>query len=102
MNSKGTWVKGMTSPNPQGRGNSAKYRYSIKTPLGMLERFREKVLTLKELERLYQKLDAKNQFSVWQMVYRELNLNRLSDEELEIVLSHLKAYSDKQLKNEKT
>ena len=89
------WKKGAASPNPQGRGNSAKYRYSIKTPLGMLERFREKTLTLKELERLYQKLDAKNQFSVWQMVYRELNINRLSDEELDLVLKHLKDYSDK-------
>lgn len=103
MHTSGTWEKGMASPNPKGRGSGTKYRYSARTPLGALERFRQNILTQKEAERLYRRLEPREQLAMWQMVYRQLDFGRLNDEELDLFIKHLEAaQSKKSNENKKT
>src|SRR5690348_9567858 len=55
------WQKGGASPNPEGR---RKTKYSVRTPKGMIENFIKRNLTQRQLQRMYDELDSKDQFKV--------------------------------------
>lgn len=85
------WTPGGKSPNPRGRGNEKKYKYSARSPLGALERFRQRIMTQIEAERLYRRLEPRDQLAMWNLVYRQLDLGRLSDAELDLFIKHLES-----------
>ncbi len=55
------WKKGGVSPNPEGR---RKTRHSVRTPKGMIENFIKKNLSPRQLQRMFDELDSKDQFKV--------------------------------------
>jgi hypothetical protein len=55
------WKKGAVSPNPEGR---KKTRHSVRTPKGMIENFIKRNLSQRQLQRMFDELDSKDQFKV--------------------------------------
>jgi hypothetical protein len=89
------WKKGGESPNPNGR---KKMKNSALTVKGKVERFIKANLNQRQLQRMYNELDAKDQFKVLTelMPYilpkqnsltADLNLDNLSDNDLAALYS---------------
>jgi hypothetical protein len=55
------WKKGEASPNPKGR---RKYKNSAQTIKGKLERFLKQNMNIRELNRMYNDLNTKQQFTL--------------------------------------
>ena len=87
MNTNGTWVKGMTSPNPEGR---RKMKHSARTVKGMVERFIHKNVTPNKLQKMFDALPERDRL---QMLLELLpycaskqpamNFERLTDQDLD-------------------
>jgi hypothetical protein len=91
------WKKGGSSPNPRGR---RKYKNSAQTIKGKLERFIKQNLTINELNRMYNDLNSKQQFTLLiellpfvlpkqSSLTADLNFDRMSDTEIEDVYAKL-------------
>lgn len=91
------WKKGAASPNPKGR---RKYKNSAQTIKGKLERFIKQNLTINELNRMYNDLNSKQQFTLLiellpfvlpkqSSLTADLNFDRMSDTEIEDVYAKL-------------
>jgi hypothetical protein len=91
----GKWVKGMKSPNPQGR----KMKYSSITIRGMVERFVKRNMTPKRIQVLYDQLSPKDklEFITELLPYTlakpqagtDIDLTKLSNEQVDDLYSRV-------------
>src|SRR6266542_353264 len=82
-----TFVKGMVSPNPKGRGL---HRHSSLTIKGRVERFLSKNMSALKLQEIYNDLDAKGKLEMIALLMPYIlsrapvmDFNRLSDTDLQ-------------------